>query len=170
VAVPNGPGRPDEDVSILSTVVRGVKTLGHVGVTVPDLDVAVEFFCVVLRFRLVSRHELVTPVADPEAWFRLPPRTTAKFAFLELGSETLLELVEWKDSQGNQRSTGLADNGGVHVAIWVEDLEAALSDLGAVPGVEVFEPRQGWFGYARTPWGLHVQLMAPWPDESRRDG
>jgi glyoxylase I family protein len=150
---------------VSGTAVPGVNAVGHFGVTVPDLDAAIEFFETVLGFVTESVHELDPGEADPARCFGIDPRARARFAFMRLGDDTPVELIEWKSPTQVRSMPLLSDLGGTHLALWVDDLHAATSSLHSVPGVEVLDARPGWFVYFRTPWGLYVQLLAEWPAE-----
>ncbi|GAA1933561.1 VOC family protein [Nocardioides marmoribigeumensis] len=149
--------------------------LDHVGIVVPSLDDAIEFFAEHLGARVEF---LMDPFEDPTgaAPARLGAAHGRSFALgmLRLGNARL-ELLQWWPPHDAPASP--ADGvGGVHVAVEVADVPAALARLRAVPGVRVLgEPATFRGGqtpnlvnaFVTTPWGLLVELLT-WlgPDET----
>ncbi|MER5636762.1 VOC family protein [Kitasatospora sp. NPDC002227] len=153
------------------TGIPGALAVHHVAYTVPDLDQAVAFFTEVLGAKLLYR---LGPVADPEGdWMTrqlgVDRAAAAEIAMLRLGPVTNLELFEYTAPDQRRELPRNSDWGGHHLAVAVEDVDAAVAYLRAQPGVEVLgEPqtiRDGgpidgdrWV-YFRTPWGLQLEVL-----------
>jgi catechol 2,3-dioxygenase-like lactoylglutathione lyase family enzyme len=106
------------------------KGVHHIGITVADLDVAIDFYRGVLGLDIVSEP---SPVFDgPE----LGPAVGVQGAALRqvcLAADTaIVELLEYR-SPPSPVDTPLAQNalGAQHVAFWVQDIEATKRDLEA---------------------------------------
>ncbi len=149
--------------------IPGVRELDHVGLNVPDLDQAVEFFTRRLGADVVFR---VERFADPDggALTRLgaPATASLELAMLTLGAGRL-ELLHWEDGPPTIAPPGAADAGGSHVAVEVADVAAGLADLRAVPGVRVLGepvtfpagPTPGLTNaFVTTPWGALLELVS----------
>jgi catechol 2,3-dioxygenase-like lactoylglutathione lyase family enzyme len=145
----------------------------HVGLTVPDLDQAVAFFTRVIGCELLYR---AGPFFDPDAdgWmtrhYGVHPHARLRTAMLRCGPCTNIELLAW-DGVGSAAPANAWAGGAAHMAIYVDDLEAASTYLAGVSGVRVLgpptvvtgEPNEGTeFVYARLPWGMHLGLVR-WP-------
>jgi catechol 2,3-dioxygenase-like lactoylglutathione lyase family enzyme len=140
--------------------VPGIDGLGHFGITVPDLGAAIEFFEGALGFETLSVHELEASKAEMAAWFGVESRARARFAFMRLDADALVELIEWRVPGRDDSVPALTDAGGTHLALWVEDLDKAIALLECHSEVKVFQAHPDRFVYVRSPWGLYVQLMA----------
>jgi catechol 2,3-dioxygenase-like lactoylglutathione lyase family enzyme len=164
-AEPAGPAAGRDERS----AIPGVRDLDHVGLNVPDLDQAVEFFTRRLGADVVFRLERF---ADPDggSLTRLgaPATASLELAMLALGAGRL-ELLHWEDGSPTTAPPGAADTGGSHVAVEVADVGSALADLRAVPGVRVLgEPVTFTAGptpgltnaFATTPWGALLELVS----------
>ncbi|PZF58780.1 glyoxalase [Curtobacterium sp. MCSS17_008] len=172
---------------------RGIR-IDHVGVTVPDIDAATAFF--VTAFDAVVLYDVRRttdePNGTPEAHRYLGiPSSMAQGAIrmIALPEGPGLELFEYRgpDQRGAAHPSDL---GWQHLALYVDDLDAALaraevagavrnSDPRALRGEEAGEGNR--FVYTRTPWGSTLELVtyptpqpyllhaprakwAPWPD------
>lgn len=139
----------------------------HVGLTVPDLKAAVEWFQRVLG-------------AEPVAWtdpfgadddlmarrFKTHPRATVRVCILRVGTGSNVELLEWTSPEQQRQMPQTSDHGAAHIAFHVDDIHAAVRHLRA-HGVEVLgEPmniEDGdlaglWWVYFLTPWGNFMEL------------
>ena len=153
---------------------RGIPTarnVDHVGLTVPDLDEAVDFFVDVLGCELVYR---ATPPVDETVgdWMErnlgVHPESTMRLARLRCGPTTNVELLEYDDPTQREHHPTNSDPGAAHLAFFVENVETAVEYLEDVPGVEIQgEPRYNESGpeegqvfvYFRAPWGLQLELI-----------
>jgi catechol 2,3-dioxygenase-like lactoylglutathione lyase family enzyme len=151
----------------------GLRGGDHVGITVPDLEEATRFFVDVLG---AERFYDLGPMAAEDDWMRThlgvdPTARVERLRFLRLGTGLNLELFEYTAPDQRREPPLNSDVGGFHLALYVDDFEAALDYLRAA-GVDVMgEPTrrtsgpsagQTWI-YFRTPWGLQLELVS-YPD------
>ncbi|UQA56800.1 VOC family protein [Polyangium aurulentum] len=150
--------------------IPGARNVHHVAYTVPDLDQAVGFFVDVIGAELLYR---IGPVEDREGdWMNrkldVHPRASTRIAMLRLGPVTNLELFEYASPDQRQALPRNSDWGGHHLAIHVEDVDAAVAYLRSIPGVKVLDepetiidgPIAGdrWV-YFQTPWGMQMEVL-----------
>ena len=100
----------------------------HIGITVPDLEAAKDFFIDVIGCKLVF---------DGGASGRNPnfmqtslgvhPDSEFKFCFLRCGFGANLEVFEYSSSEQKLKPQKNSDIGGHHVAFYVDDIEAAIN-------------------------------------------
>ncbi|HRD74963.1 MAG TPA: VOC family protein [Hyphomicrobiaceae bacterium] len=142
--------------------IPGLIGLDHVGLTVPDVDRATAFFVDVLGAEALYD---IGPFTDPAEWMasHLARRADARIErmrVLAVANGPMLELFEL--------SGAALETAGVHLAFYVEDMEAALGAVkahGAViqsGPVEMTEgPSAGltWL-YFTAPWGLQLELVS----------
>ncbi|GGN92068.1 glyoxalase [Actinoplanes lobatus] len=150
--------------------IPGAGYVHHVAYTVPDLDEAVRFFVDVIGARLLYR---LGPVEDTTGdWMTrqldVDAKASAHIAMLRLGPSTNLELFEYDAPGQNRRLPRNSDWGGHHLAIHVDDVDAAVEYLRAQPGVRILgEPQTITDGviagdrwvYFTTPWGLQMEVL-----------
>lgn len=149
-------------------VLPGVRAVDHVGFTVPDLDEAHRFLVDVLgatyRYRLGRREGSGTWMSEH---LGIDDRAAiAEIRFFALGS-TVIELFAYDAPDQVVVPPRNSDVGGHHLALYVEDLDAAVAALREA-GVEVMgEPvtsggahlGQRWI-YVRAPWGMQFELVS----------
>jgi catechol 2,3-dioxygenase-like lactoylglutathione lyase family enzyme len=147
----------------------GVPRLGHVGLTVPDLDEAVGFFAEVFGASVVFRLPRPEPGSDAKAG-RLGADPSAHFALamLDLGGGRV-ELLQWWSPRPEGDEPAPDARGGSHVALEVSDVDATLGRLRGHPGVRVIgEPVRFPPGatpgltnaFALTPWGSLLEILS----------
>ncbi|GAW47968.1 MULTISPECIES: VOC family protein [unclassified Nocardioides] len=151
----------------------GLRGGDHVGITVPDLEEATRFFVDVLG---AERFYDLGPIASDDDWMttHLGVASTARverLRFLRLGAGLNIELFEYTAPEQRREPPLNSDVGGHHLALYVDDFQAALEYLRDA-GVDVMgEPTyrtsgpsagQTWI-YFRTPWGLQMELVS-YPD------
>jgi catechol 2,3-dioxygenase-like lactoylglutathione lyase family enzyme len=152
---------------------RGIPTarnVDHVAFTVPDLQQAIDFFVDVLGAELAYR---LGPVEDAEGdWMsrqlNVNRRAQCHIAMLRLGPVTNVELFQYAAPQQRHTLPANSDWGGHHLAIYVDDVDAAVDYLRAQPGVRVLgEPQliedgpiagDRWV-YFLSPWGLQLEVI-----------
>jgi catechol 2,3-dioxygenase-like lactoylglutathione lyase family enzyme len=150
------------------------RSFDHVGLSVPDLDSAVDFFatCFGARvlFAMARPADRGTMVAE-----RLGVDADAEFALvmLELGGKRI-ELLQWWPARSEGPAPKADQPGGSHVAIEVADVASAVERLRRISGVEVVgEPMTFGAGatpaltncFVRTPWGALIELVCwHWQD------
>jgi glyoxylase I family protein len=147
----------------------GLSRLDHVGFTVPDLAEARAFLVDVLGCEYLYS---LGPFGHPEGvWMaehlNVHPRTTMRNCFLRLGDQAILEVFEYSAPEQNAVPPRNSDVGGHHVALYVDDLDAAVAYL-RERGVRVLgEPTassgahegQRWV-YFLAPWGMQFELVS----------
>jgi catechol 2,3-dioxygenase-like lactoylglutathione lyase family enzyme len=155
---------------------RGIPTarsVDHVGVTVPDLEEAVDFFVRVLGCELLYRTRRAFD--DDGDWmarhYGVDARAALTTAMLRCGPLTNVELLSWELPAGSPPPADRTSAGVAHLAIYVDDLDAAARYLAAHPGVRVLgpptvvvgEPNEGAaFVNVLVPGGLCLELVK-WP-------
>jgi len=154
----------------------GFSRVDHVGLTVPDLEAAVRFYCEVFGATEVTRlgpfdaREL--PATDGRDWCEAHINVAGarfNFVMLQLGPGMMLELFQY--DLPLDRRTDLPRNcdlGGHHLALKVENLDKAVDYLRQQPGVRVMSGpivvTDGlWAGmrviYFLDPWGNQLELV-----------
>lgn len=148
----------------------GMRGTDHIGFTVPDLDQAHDFLVRVLGCEYVYS---LGPFAHDEGdWMRVHlgvhPRTVMrKLDFYRCGNGSNFEVFQYEPADGQAAQPRNSDLGGHHLALYVDDLDAAVEYLRA-EGVEIMgEPTasskaslgQRWV-YFRSPWGMQFELVS----------
>ena len=134
----------------------------HVGITVPDLNAAIHFFEDALGAQLLWQvgpfHETPTGV----------PIKSIHIAMLRLGPNINVELMAFEADQQQRTMPSNIDYGAMHIAFFVDDLEAAAQSL-KEHGAELLagpleakgHVKQGeriW--YFKTPWGAFMEILS----------
>lgn len=132
----------------------------HFGVTVRDLDRAVEFYTETFDLDVLDRFS-VSGEAFAEGVG--VPGATGSFAHLD-GGDVRVELVEYDPAGVDCRADTVAQPGAKHLALSVADLDAFYADL--ADDVEaVSEPRTTESGtrilFVRDPEGNLVEVLEP---------
>lgn len=156
---------------------RGIPTarnVDHIGVTVPDLDEAIDFFVEVLGSELLFRMDDIEDSTGD--WMsdhlNVHPRASMKVAMVRLGPTTNVELFEYDAPDQNRNIPKNSDHGASHLAFYVNDVHAAVEYLKAQSGVKVLgEPEIEAHGptkdhewvYFLTPWGMQMEIIY-WPE------
>jgi catechol 2,3-dioxygenase-like lactoylglutathione lyase family enzyme len=152
----------------------------HAAVTVRDLDAAVRLLTKVLGGEVLTRYERhpepgdrnfsTRMNADSGAWFEL--------AMVRWPSGSMVELFQYHQPGTQLPPCRNSDVGGAHLAIEVEDFDAADAALSAAPGVTrrgtpitlaggpLDGLRSGFFDVAA---GLHLEIVA-YPEGARSGG
>jgi len=141
-----------------------VSAIDHVGINVPNIDVATAFFNELLGAQIISD---VRPGAIPAEWkTRFNWRQSSelqRFAMLQLNGGSKIELFQYKGAQINHQLPHEDDLGATHIALRTPDIERSLAVVKA-RGLKVLnEPITNpdgirWF-YVLTPWGSQLELV-----------
>ena len=153
------------------TMLRGLRGVDHVGLTVPDIEPAIEFFTEAFGCSLVYRKG---PFTAPEPWFEdhlgLHPATRIRaMAMLRCAVGANIELFEYDAPQQRRSVSPMSDWGWQHVAFYVDDVAEAADSLrrrgvtildGVKPGTgPEAGPGTGWV-FVLSPWGLPIELVS----------
>jgi catechol 2,3-dioxygenase-like lactoylglutathione lyase family enzyme len=147
----------------------GLRRLDHIGFTVPDLDAATDFLVDVLGLELLYS---LGPFGDDGDWMAehlgVHPRATVpENRLFRCGDQTVFEVFCYTAPDQRLEPPRNSDVGGHHVALYVDDLDAAVSYLHG-HGVRVLgEPTassrahlgQRWV-YFLAPWGMQFELVS----------
>ncbi|WIX77400.1 VOC family protein [Amycolatopsis carbonis] len=149
--------------------IPGVTGVDHFGLTVPDLDQAHEFFTEVLGCEYLYR---LGPYEHDDSWMSEhlgvdDKAVMRRLHFYRLGGKAIFEVFQYEAPEQNPTPPRNSDVGGHHIALYVEDLDAAVADLHR-RGLRVLgEPTtssgasegQRWV-YFLSPWGLQCELVS----------
>lgn len=147
----------------------GMRGADHIGFTVPDLDEAERFLVDILG--AVPVYALPGKRADDDfmgVQLGVHPRTAiTEIRFYRLGHGANLEVFTYDSADGQASQPRNSDIGGHHIAVYVDDIDAAAAYL-RESGVDVMgEPvasgaasaGQRWL-YFRSPWGMQFELVS----------
>ena len=163
-----------------NTGLPGLRGIDHVGITVPDIEQATAFFADVLGCELLYERE---PPRDDSPRDRLGVPAGSRIRavrFLRCANGANVELFEFYSPDQRGAPPRPSDVGIQHLAMYVDDLDAAVEHLrrhgvnlmsgpNPLPGPEAGEGNR--FIYARTLWGLTVELISyPAPMAYERPG
>lgn len=150
--------------------IPGMHGSDHIGFTVPDLDEAEAFLVGILGATPI--YTLGAKRDDEGDWMTrqigVSPRSVIEeIRFYRLGNGSNLEVFQYSSPEGQAPQPKNSDIGGHHLALYVDDMDAAVAYLKA-SGVEVMgEPipsagpalGQRWI-YFRAPWGMQFELVS----------
>ncbi len=152
--------------------VPGLRGTEHVAFTVPNIQEAVAFFVDVLG---CEHFYDMGPAGDPEGtWMAdnldLHPRAEIhNFALLRCGNGANFEIFEYASPDQVKSWPKMSDHGGMHIAFYVDDMDAALDYL-VSKGVRVLGgkkqgrgPEDGensTFAHFLTPWGQMLEFVS----------
>jgi catechol 2,3-dioxygenase-like lactoylglutathione lyase family enzyme len=147
----------------------GLRRLDHVGITVPDLEEASRFLVDVLGCEYLYS---LGPFQDDGDWMSehlgVHPRATVpENRFFRLGGQAILEVFEYTAPDQRTAAPRNSDVGGHHLALYVDDLDAAVDYLRSRQVTVLGEPTaskganegQRWV-YFMAPWGLQLELVS----------
>lgn len=147
----------------------GLRRLDHIGFTVPDLDEATRFLVDVLGCEFLYS---LGPFGSDDDWMEqhlnVDPRTRMpENRFFRCGDQAVFEVFDYRAPDQSRTPPRNSDVGGHHVALYVEDLDAAVDYL-RERGVRVLAgptaskgPAEGnrWI-YFLSPWGMQFELVS----------
>ena len=149
--------------------IPGLSRVDHIGFTVPDLDQAHAFLVNVLGCEYMYR---LGPFRSDTDWMaehlNVDPRAVMReLRFYRLGGQAVFEVFAYEAPDKQTRMPRNSDDGGHHIALYVDDLDAAVGYL-RERGVTVLgEPTtstgasegQRWV-YFLAPWGMQFELVS----------
>jgi glyoxylase I family protein len=147
----------------------GLTRVDHIGVTVPDLDEAHAFFTGVLGCEYMYT---LGPFQHEDTWMSEhlgvdDDTVMRRLHFYRLGGQAIFEVFEYEAADQRTVPPRNSDVGGHHVALYVEDLDAAVTHLHALGLTVMGEPTasrgpsegQRWV-YFLAPWGMQFELVS----------
>lgn len=148
----------------------GMRGTDHIGFTVPNLDEAVAFFVDVIGCE--AFYEL-GPFQSNGDWMRThlnvdPRAVMRRLRFLRCANGSNFELFEYEAAEQRREPPHNSDVGGHHLALYVDDMDAAVAYLKergvriqGEPTVRTTGPSAGqsWV-YFLTPWGMQMELVS----------
>jgi catechol 2,3-dioxygenase-like lactoylglutathione lyase family enzyme len=150
----------------------GMTGLDHIGFTVPDLEQARAFLVDVLGCEYLYS---LGPFVRDDDWMdehlNVHPRAVMRRnSFFRCGSQAIFEVFDYEAPDQNPVPPRNSDVGGHHVALYVEDLDAAVAYLHSQGVTVLGEPTasagahagQRWV-YFLAPWGMQFELVS-YPD------
>ena len=154
----------------MATGIPGLRGSDHIGFTVPDLDEAERFLVEVIG--AVPVYTLGTRRSDDDDWMTVHlgvhERTVIReIRFYRLGNGTNLEVFHYDSADGQSPQPRNSDIGGHHLALYVDDMDAAVQHLRDHDVDIMGEPSastggsagQRWL-YFRSPWGMQFELVS----------
>lgn len=148
----------------------GMRGVDHVGLSVPDLDQAIDFFVSTLGAKEFFRHGPYGPSGEQSTrqFERHPDSIVEGIAMLRLGPMNI-ELLQYSSPDQRTSWPSTSDFGGHHLAFYVDDLDESIDRL-RERGVRVLGtpmplpgPESGpeaRFIFFRAPWGLFLELVS----------
>ena len=160
----------------ISKGLPGLRGTDHIGITAPDFDQAVKFFIDVLG--LEPFYEMGPFGSNDDDFMQdmlnVHPRAIIRrVKQFRCGSNTNIELFEYGSPDQRQQMPKNSDWGGHHIALYVDDIDAAMEHLknhnvalmpgGGGPTIKE-GPEAGLRScYFLTPWGMQMELIS-YPD------
>jgi catechol 2,3-dioxygenase-like lactoylglutathione lyase family enzyme len=150
----------------------GIRGMEHLGITVPDINEACDFFEKILGARVL--YTAATDFKDDDTdWMyehlRVHPRSVIKeFRYVRLGNGTNLEVFQYEAPDQAKQGPKNSDIGGHHLAFYVDDMDAAIQWL-KDNNVEILgEPTSYTEGpnlgltwcYFMAPWGRQLEIVS----------
>jgi catechol 2,3-dioxygenase-like lactoylglutathione lyase family enzyme len=161
----------EHNVPLSRPSLPGLRGLEHIGIVVPDLTQATTFFETVLGWPTVFT---AGPFFDPEGDsmsrnFDLHPRSRVNQLALVRSPLVNFELFQGSAPDQLLMWPRLLDVGGLHLAVYVDDIGAAVDYLVTNGGESLGGhkplggPEEGpgaEFGHVRTPFGLYLEVIS----------
>ena len=151
--------------------IPGMRGHDHTGVTVPDMAQAIDFFVDVVGCTEVMSFG---PFSDDQGTFMQdalavnPRAVIEQITQIRCGYGSNIELFKYTSPDQEDATPRNSDIGGYHIALYVDDVQAAKDYLDG-KGVETFMgpipvdqgPAAGQtILYFRAPWGLQLEAIA----------
>ncbi|SDJ17361.1 Catechol 2,3-dioxygenase [Ferrimonas sediminum] len=158
-------------VGSAQAAIPGMRGPDHIGVTVPNLTQATEFFTEVMGCQVFFE---MGPFKDPEGnWMQenlnVDPRAEIDVLnMMRCGNGANLELFQYRAPEQNTTVPRNSDIGGHHLAFYVEDMAAAVTylkeqqlEIMGQPKTMTEGPNAGvtWV-YFLSPWGMQLELVS----------
>ncbi len=144
--------------------IPGLRGVEHIALTVPDLEEATQFFVDVLGCEV---YYSIGPFKDPEGnWFveNLDVHLRAEIPeirILRCKNGAHFELLSFTSPDQNKTMPKFSDYDGHHVALYVDDMDAAIAYLKS-KGVKVLGPIKDGIGPESGEGSTFVHFKSPW--------
>ncbi len=142
-----------------------IRGIHHTGLVVRDLEAAIAFYSTLLDMEVIERDRWRAP--DPAADSAVGLEGSSADGVMLRGSGSYLELWQYHSPArlgGDPAERGAHELGLRHLAIEVDDVDAALSRLVDLGGLRTSDPMQmpggGAAVYCRDPFGTIIELMS----------
>ncbi|QKW36890.1 VOC family protein [Actinomadura sp. NAK00032] len=152
------------------TGLPGLAGVDHLGFTVPDLEEARRFLVDVIGCEYL--YSLGPFRDDGGGWMadhlNVDPRAVMRrLHFFRCGTQAIFEVFEYASPGQRTEQPRNSDIGGHHVALYVDDLDAAVAHLKGRGVTVLGEPTrsrgpsegQRWV-YFLAPWGMQFELVS----------
>jgi catechol 2,3-dioxygenase-like lactoylglutathione lyase family enzyme len=162
------PKEAEEAMGETGGALPGVRGVDHIGFTVPDLEAARAFLIDVLGCEYLYS---LGPFERDDAWMGEHLNVAAgtrmeKLHFFALGGQAIFEVFHYSAPDQRRAQPRNSDIGGHHVALYVDDLDAAVGYLRGRGVTVLGEPTasigpaegQRWV-YFLAPWGMQFELV-----------
>lgn len=149
--------------------IPGLSRLDHVGFTVPDLETARGWLIDVLGCEYMYS---LGPFESDDDWMaehlNVDPRAVMRrLHFFRCGGQAIFEVFQYEAPEQQTVAPRNSDVGGHHVALYVEDLDAAVAYLRGAGVTVLGDPTtsrgpsegQRWV-YFLSPWGMQFELVS----------
>lgn len=154
-----------------------IRGIDHIGVTVPSIEEATDFFAQALDAQVLydtlPREEGPKGGKAVDQRLGVPDGTReVAIRMLQLPNGPGLELFEFSGPRQHEAALP-SDLGWQHIAVYTDDLDATAEAVEAAGGQLLAQPKplpsveaggRNRFVYAHTPWGSTLELIT-YPDE-----
>lgn len=141
----------------------------HIGINVPDLPQAVQFFSDVLGFTAVTQ---IGPIALDSNWKKANHMHAGTgpvtIKMTRAGDGANIELFYYEKNEGSQQQPGGDDIGATHIAFYTPDIKESVAYLKSKQVTFLGDPftmpsgdteGETWV-YFLTPWGAKMELVS----------
>lgn len=149
----------------------GMRGTQHIGITVPDVDEAVEFLVDIMGCEAYFSFGPFGPFEDD--WMtknlNVNPRAVIEvITMVRCGNGPAFEVFKYTSPDQNPNPPKNSDIGGYHIAFYVDDINEATQYL-RDNGVQVLESPHPLTGtllegmdwvYFLTPWGMQMEIVS----------
>ncbi|GAA6618605.1 VOC family protein [Scytonema sp. NUACC26] len=147
------------------------RSINHIGVTVSDLDKAIEWYQEVLGYRLIFGPIEIAPDEHSQQLARdiLGMRfRRGRFAHLATGNQVGLELFQFDDPEAGVRENSMEfwKNGYFHLAVTDPDVAGLVERITANNGKqrtkiwEILPGKGRYLAFCEDPWGNSIEIYS----------
>ncbi|HEX4698227.1 MAG TPA: VOC family protein [Actinomycetes bacterium] len=150
----------------------GLAGVDHIGFTVPDLELARKFLVDVLGCEYLYSLGPFIHDGPGDDWMSEhldvePSAVMRRLHFFRLGGQAIFEVFQYETPDQRTVQPRNSDIGGHHVALYVDDMDAAVAFLHAQGLTVLGDPTvsrgpsegQRWV-YFLAPWGMQFELVS----------